>query len=291
MRYIKSLIFLLLVLSPFAAHGDGNLTGGIWQWPTTLLIYSPRYFGPSAFPIPTLRQGLLSSQYEVEVRGEYHHYSGDITKDLFLRAMFPIVRGRAAIEIRFIALEDYKTTPETRDERHAADVECPPNESYMGDVVISALYQLWKSKKWFDAMFSLNLKTASGGRLCDARFTDAATYWIDVTAGKNILGTEGGNHLRLRAMAGFYCWMTNNLLHRQNDAFSYGAGLTGVVNALSLSSDISGFSGYENNGDHPLLLRNNVSIEYRKNVLSLRYDHGMGDSLYDTYSVGFIRKF
>ena len=34
------------------------------------LIYSPRYFGPNAFPMPTLRDGLVSQWYEAELRGE-----------------------------------------------------------------------------------------------------------------------------------------------------------------------------------------------------------------------------
>jgi hypothetical protein len=37
-----------------------------------------------------------------------------------------------------------------------------------------------------DIMLSLNLKTASGGRLVDARFTDAASYWFDTTVGRKI---------------------------------------------------------------------------------------------------------
>ena len=35
------------------------------------LIYSPRYFGPNAFPMPTLRDGQVSQWYEAELRGEY----------------------------------------------------------------------------------------------------------------------------------------------------------------------------------------------------------------------------
>ncbi|MDR1356641.1 MAG: hypothetical protein LBJ58_03110 [Tannerellaceae bacterium] len=287
MRYVYTLVFSLFILFPVSAQVYGD-----WHDDTALLIYAPRYFGPTAFPVPELRSGSIPDGFEVEARGEYHNYIGDKTKDLYLRAFIPVVRGRAAIEVRFIAVEDYTLTPETRDERHASLLECPSYESYSGDVVISAFYQLLKSEKWCDIMFGLNLKTASGGRLCDARFTDAATYWFDVNAGKNLLNSHDGKYaLYVQAMAGFYCWMTNSLLHRQNDALLYGAGFTGVFRCVSLSSDISGFSGYRNNGDHPLLWRNNLKVEYRRNVLSLRYEHGMKDSLYDTYSVAYIRKF
>ncbi|MDR1259084.1 MAG: hypothetical protein LBK65_07405 [Tannerellaceae bacterium] len=287
MRYIYVLVFLFIVTTSFYAQSSGS-----WRDKTALLIYSPRYFGPRAFPVPELRSGKAPDNYEAEVRGEYHYYAGDRTKDLFLRLLLPLVRGRAGVEISLIPLERYRMTPETRDERNAVALEWSNNEPYSGDVVVSAFYQLWKSEKWFDAIISLNLKTASGGRLCDARFTDAATYWIDVCAGKDIAGgADPGRVLRFQAMAGFYCWMTNDMVHRQNDAILYGLGLSGTLGRFSLSSDLSGFSGYENNGDHPVIWRNDLRFEYLGNILSLGYDHGMKDSLYDTYSVGYIRKF
>jgi hypothetical protein len=289
MRDIGCLVLILLALLFVPA---GVLSQDGWRDKTWLLVYSPRYFGPNAFPIPELRSAKSPVHYEAEVRGEYHHYAGDQTKDLYLRALLPIVKGRAGVEISFVAVEKYKLTPETRDERNAAGVECPPNESYSGDVIVSAFYQLLQSEKWIDAMLSLNLKTASGGRLCDARFTDAATYWVDLTAGKDILKNPSGKYfLRMQAMTGFYCWMTNDIIHRQNDAILFGAGLTGTLHKVSLSSDLSGFYGYENNGDRPLQWRNRLQFEYKNNLLSLRYTHGMQASLYDTYSIGYIRRF
>ena len=281
-----SIFFLLPAFGLTAQDGED------WRNNMLLHVYSPRYFGPNAFPVPELRSGRSAVYYEVEARGEYHAYTGDKTQDLFLRALLPVVKGKAGIEIRFVALEKYKLTPETRNERHAAELECPPNERYNGDVTLSAYYQLVRSEKWIDAMFSLNLKTASGGRLCDARFTDATTYWVDLTAGKDLLQSRNKHYaLRIQAMTGFYCWMTNDMIHRQNDAFLYGAGLTGLLWRFSLSTSLSGFYGYKNNGDRPLLWRNNLQFEYRNNILSLHYVRGMQDSLYDTWSAGYIRRF
>ncbi|MDR2811388.1 MAG: hypothetical protein LBB84_12705 [Tannerellaceae bacterium] len=289
MRYFFILLSSILLLFSFRVAAQ---TEGDWRDKMLLLVYAPRYFGPNAFPLPELRSGKAPVRYEVEMRGEYHAYSGDKTQDLFLRALLPIVKGRAGIEIRFVALEKYKLTPETRDERNAAETECPPNEKYNGDLTISAFYQLLRSEKWADALFGLHLKTATGGRLCDARFTDAATYWVDLTAGKDLLKSKNQRYaLRLQALAGFYCWMTNDMIHRQNDAFLYGAGLTGIFRPFEFSSSLAGFSGYKNNGDHPLLWRNNLQFEYRNHILSFHYVHGMKDSLYETYSAGYIFRF
>ncbi|MDH6533518.1 hypothetical protein D0T51_00780 [Parabacteroides sp. 52] len=261
-----------------------------WRDKTDLLVYSPRYFGPNAFPIPELRSGLVGSRIEAEVRGEYHYYTGDKTKDIYGRVLLPFVKGRAGVEVSFVFKEDYKMTPETRDERNAIETESPI--SYNGDIVVTSFFQLLRSEKWVDAMVSINLKTASGGRLCDARHTDAASYWFDMTLGKNLFVSKDKHFsLRAQAMMGFYCWMTNDRVHRQNDAISYGGGLTGTYRNVTLSTDISGFHGYENNGDRPMIWRNNLRYEIKKNILSFRYNRGMKDRLYDTYSLAYIRCF
>lgn len=275
-------LLILLLFSP-PAHAD-------WRDNTELLIYAPRYFGPNAFPIPTLRSGLAPTRFEVELRGEYHHFPGDKTKDLFARVLLPFVRGRAGVEVSLVITEKYKMTPDVRDERYAVETESPI--PCHGDVVVNCFFQVVKSPKWADVMISANLKTASGGRLCDARYTDAAAYWFDATAGRNLWQNAAGTaSVRMQAMVGFYCWMTNDLVHRQNDAISYGGGLSATYRRFGLTTDISGFHGYKNNGDRPLQLRNKLTYEIRKNIIALGYNHGMKDSLYDTWSLGYIRCF
>ncbi|MDR1200689.1 MAG: hypothetical protein LBL58_03530 [Tannerellaceae bacterium] len=290
-HYLLISISILFISLP-NVQAEGEYTGDGWRDKGMLLIYSPRYFGPSAFPIPELRTALAPSRFEVELQGRYHYYTGDKTKDLFARLMIPVVKERVGVEVTAIIKEDYKLTSETRDERNAVETELPPHESYQGDIIISTLFQVLRSEKWMDIMASLNFKTASGGRLCDARFTDAVTYWMDITIGKDLLKNESGTAtLRMQAMAGFYCWMTNDIIHRQNDATSFGVGFTSTYCHFTLSSDLSGFYGYKNNGDRPLILRNNLTYEFKKNIISLRYNHGMKDYLYDNYSIGYIRCF
>lgn len=278
------LIVCLFVVAVFQARSDS------WRDKTELLIYSPRYFGPNAFPMPEMRSGKVPSRYEVEVRGEYHYFSGDKTKNLFTRALLPFAKGRAGVEVSVRFFEDYKMTPETRDERFAVETESPI--TCHGDVVVSSFFQVLNSKKWFDAMVTINLKTASGGRLCDARYTDAAAYWFDVNLGRDLVkSTPEGFSLRLQALFGFYCWMTNDLVHRQNDAIAYGGGLIAKYRPVTFSSELVGFNGYKDNGDSPMQWRNNLRFEYKKNILSLRYDMGFRDKLYDSLSVGYIRCF
>ena len=283
----KGLVIILLAI-PFLLFAQGEDED--WRERMKLLIYTPRYFGPNAFPISELRSGRIGTRWELELRGDYHDYAGDKTSDLFARLFIPIAHGKAGVEIAGVVTENYETTEAVKLERRAAETK-PPFRCY-GDVLIHSFYQVLRSDRWCDLMVSANLKTASGGRLADARYTDAASYWFDLTAGRNLLqNADGSAALRLQGLLGFYCWMTNDLVHRQNDALLYGIGMSAKLYNVSLAADYSGFYGYKNNGDYPVTLRTKFEYEIKKNIISIRFKHGMYDNLYDSYSLAYIRCF
>ncbi|MCD7937847.1 MAG: hypothetical protein LUG98_13390 [Tannerellaceae bacterium] len=279
--------FLILLASFFI---NFSCLADNWSENKDKIIYSPRYFGPNAFPIPTMRNGLTYDRWEVEGRFEYYHYSGDKTRDWFLRLVVPFVRGRAALEVTYVINERYRTTEEVMVERHAAGTTT--RSKNQGDIVVSAIFQVLKKKELLDILFSATIKTASGDQVAYARYTDAASYWFDVNIGRDIYRDDSNNaSIRLQAQGGFYCWMTNLVYLRQNDAPSFGGGVTATYKRFTFSSECAGFSGYKKNGDKPLVIRNRFQYEYKKNIVSLRYHHGMRDNLYDCYSIGLIRCF
>ena len=280
-------ILLLLLFSLLAAP----LRSDDWWWEKMEhLIYTPRYFGPNAFPIPEMMAADLPSRWEVEVRGEYHTMPGDKTKDIFARAYIPIVKGKAGISVSGVIQEWYKTSPEVRDERSAVETE-PPIPCH-GDIIVNCYYQILRNRRWADIVISANIKTASGGRVCDARFTDAASYWFDANIARNLWEDPSRNAaIRLQVLAGFYCWMTNDDRNRQNDAICYGVGVRGTYRHFLLDADFSGFNGYRGEGDKPMQLRFKLEYELKKNILSFRYRHGVRDILYDSYSLAYIRCF
>lgn len=267
---------------------SGALHAEDWRDKMQYLIYSPRYFGPNAFPMPELMGGRLSTRWEVELRGEFHTMKGDQTKDVFARLYIPIAQGKAGVTVSGVIREFYKTSTEVRDERNAVEIE--PVIPCYGDVVVNCYYQVLRSEKWADVVVSANLKTASGGRLCDARYTDAASYWFDCHIGRTLWQNERAS-LRAQGLIGFYCWMTNSMVHRQNDALCYGLGLQGSYRSFSLDCDYSGIQGYRGDGDKPMVIRTKLNYEIKKNILSFRYKHGVKDHLYDTYSLAYIRCF
>ncbi|MDR2471961.1 MAG: hypothetical protein LBD53_00150 [Tannerella sp.] len=259
-----------------------------WRDEMQYLQYAPRYFGPNAFPMPELRYGYINDRIEAEIRGEHHYYSGDRTKDIFARLFIPVADGIAGVEVSFLAYEYYKMSPQTVAERHAAGTYW--EDGAHGDVVVSSFWQLFRSDRWADVMLEASLKTASGNRLADARFTDAAAYWFNINAGRNILKIND-LEIRMQGFVGFYCWMTNNMVHRQNDAVVYSAGLSAKYRRLSANLDMAGIFGYEDKGDRPLQFRSKIEYEYKRNALSFRYKHGFKDCLYNTCSIGYIRYF
>lgn len=288
MIYMKINVRFLFLFLWGMGWFSGPLSAEGWRDKMEYLVYSPRYFGPNAFPMPELTGGRLASRWEVELRGEFHTMPGDKTEDIFARLYVPIAGGRAGVTVSGVIREFYKTSPEVRDERNA--VEIKPVVPCYGDVVVNCYYQVLRSEKWMDVVVSANLKTASGGRLCDARYTDAASYWFDCQVGRTLWQNERAS-LRAQGLIGFYCWMTNSMVHRQNDALCYGLGLQGAYRSFSLDCDYSGIQGYKENGDRPMVIRTKLNYEIRKNILSFRYKHGIKDNLYDSYSLAYIRCF
>ncbi|MDR0700218.1 MAG: hypothetical protein LBG28_13545 [Tannerella sp.] len=291
MTFEKKITYLLFYLiTTFFVSSEGQAQDADWHETLRYLQYSPRYFGPNAFPLPELRSGRLGTRWEAELKGEHHEYEGDRTKDVYTRLFIPVAEGRAGLEISCVIYEYYTMTEETVIERHAAGRYWDAGAH--GDVIISSFYQLLKSERWTDIMLEASLKTASGSRLADARYTDAATYWFNLNIGRYLYKIPNhSSYLRIQGFAGFYCWMTNDIIHRQNDAILYSAGISGAHENFTVDVDVAGFYGYKNNGDRPLQLRIKLNYEYRNNILSFRYKHGMKDCLYDCFSLAYMRCF
>ena len=176
---VSVITWMMIITTHFAAMAQSELSGieedGVWMdWRERmkLLNYTPRYFGPNAFPFSELTDGRIGNRWELELRGEYHEAAGDRTADLFARLFIPIADGRAGVEMSGVVGETYQMSRTTQLRRHAA--ERRPPEYCIGDFILRSFYQVVRSDRWLDLMLSANLKTASGNRLADARYTDAA---------------------------------------------------------------------------------------------------------------------
>ncbi|REJ80821.1 MAG: hypothetical protein DWQ44_04880 [Bacteroidetes bacterium] len=263
---------------------------GISHW-SRYMTFSTSFMGPSALPVPEVRKGNFEKRFEVEQMAGAHFSKGENTLDFFSRVLLPIAESKAALEFFVMPLEFFDTDTITRDVRAARTREGKGHSG--GDIYIASLIQIASGRKNFpDIMLELTLRTASGTRLRDARHTDAPGYYMNLSSGKTIsLGQDRKDSLRPHVMAGFYSWQTNDPDHFQNDAFLYGAGLDYIRDAFSVSATLSGYSGYLNNGDSPLVFRAEGKWGFRNKDIKLWYRKGLKDFDYQSIRVGVILHF
>lgn len=290
----RLLVFLLLVCFCWQANAqdDGyawwnekHNWDGVTNW-WKYMTYSPAYMGANALPVPEIRNATIEKKVNLETRGDFHFSKGDNTQNLFLRLRYPLWDGRIAIELYGVPIEHFKTDTITRDERAARDYDAEGWAA--GDLYIGTLIQLVRDhKSWPDILLGITLRTATGGGLGNARFTDTPGYFFDVSFGKSF---DVSPKLKLRpyVMLGFYVWQTNRDDYRQNDAFLYGVGLSLYNEKFECNAKYGGYKGYIGNGDAPMVFRANAIYKLPKTHLKLSFQQGLQDYEYSTVSFGAV---
>jgi hypothetical protein len=246
----------LAAQTDFSWWNDIHNWDGVTPW-NRMLIMDPGHMGPNAIPVPELRNGLIDSSLTLTIAPETYFGEGDMTVDLYTQVNIPFQK-MVSLQITWIPVEYFKTDTVVRDWRLARTREA--KGVYTGDVYISTVVQLIRDKKfWPDLILGINLKTASGNGINDARHTDSPGYYFDLAGGKNF-PLKNNSSLRISAMAGFYVYQTNRDDYFQNDGLLWGAGLSYTSGSIRLQADCSGYMGYLSNLDNPVLFR----IELRK---------------------------
>jgi len=93
-------------------------------------------------------------------------------------------------------------------------------------------------------------------------------------------------------MTGFYCYQTNLANYPQNDALMYGAGFTAGIKDFRFKGQLTGYSGYLNNGDHPMLARFILEKSFNEKLsLRFKWQLGLRDFDYQTLKLSFTWKF
>ena len=169
----------------------------------------PGTMGPNALPVPELRNGAMDSSFSFLTAGEIHTAPNDFTGNLFLGANIPI-KNAVSIQVWWVPVEYFETDTLVRDFRKARSWD--PKGYSVGDVYIATLIPVVRNHaKWPDILLGINLKTASGNNLENARFTDAPGYYFDVSFGKTYALGDSWT-IRPHAMGGFLC--VSNQPHR-----------------------------------------------------------------------------
>jgi len=234
-------------------------------------------------PVPDVKNGKNDQMLIYKSTIDYHYSKGENTVDNFQKISIPVAKN-VSLELFLVSLEYYKTDTIVRDLR--ASRERNPEGFTIGDLNITTNIQILQQQRLIpDLQLSINLRTASGGHLTGARYTDAPGYYFALSSGKNF----AQNKINLYAQGGFYVWQTNNIEHPQNDAYLWGIGLDIYMKKIQFINQIKGYSGYMNNGDKPIIQKLQVNyLKSEKINFSIEFEKAWRD--YPNNTISFTTK-
>jgi hypothetical protein len=136
------------------------------------------------------------------------------------------------------------------------------------------------------AVIRLGIKTASGGDFENHRFIDAPGYFLDFTLAEKIYWkNKWAKSLSITGSIGFYCWQTGQA--KQNDAYMYGVKTEFKAKYLCLLAEWGGYTGWQNNNDCPMTIKNRLSIPCPLGFEPyIAYQYGIRDWQYHEMHIG-----
>ena len=286
----RTIFVVFLALIPYFLIGQNfdwwaqrHNWDGVTHW-TKYINVAANSLGPNALPVPDIKNGQLDSIPYFEFGIVHHRSKGDITSNLNTTLHLPLFDKRIALRVWLVPIESYKLDQETQIKR---SIRTQDGEGIAGgDIYIASYFQLLlEQRHGIDLLMTINLRTASGTQLKDARFSDTPGYFLDLSAGKSfILAKTKLRYWRIYSMSGLYVYQTYLDNNRQNDAFLYGLGTTVAFNKISFHQQIGGYIGYLNNGDRPLVLRSEISTNLKAPLnYRLTFQQGFIDFPYTSF--------
>ena len=289
-RILLLFIGSVLALSSIAQEDWGwwnELHGwesGMPNW-RSFIITSPGYLGPNALPVPSVQKGILEKEKSFEFSSDFHFRQGDNTQNIAGRIYYPF-GDKIAVEFYWVMLEHYAMSDSIRDERFARDRDGKGIAT--GDLYFTTYIQLVKARKFPNTLLRMAGRTASGGHFDAARYSDSPGYYFDLGFSKAIGICIGSLQGLPFGSFGFYSWQTNDLDNLQNDALMYGLGFELSNEKWKISNSISGYSGYKNQRDQPMVYTFDVKKTIGQNAVRLQYLYGLHDWEYQTIKLSFL---
>src|SRR5688572_13916662 len=247
------------------------------------IITTPGYMGPNALPVPEVKKGLVEDNFYVTAGSEVHIGEGDFTRNAYAKIYYPVVPGKVAFEVYGLPYEVYTLTEQTKQERRILDVNSSGHT--WGDYYFSTIIQLTKDKPVIpDLTLAFSCKTASGGSILNARFTDAPAYFFDLSFGKDLkIPITVVKRFRVYGTGGFYVWQTNSDHHPQDDAVLYGLGMETQLRKWRFNQVLAGYNGYLDMRDRPSVIRFQATRQQPLFSYGLEYQVGLRDYQFSSF--------
>lgn len=291
---MRKIILILLCIVPLFSYSEDDWSWwnhkhgwepGMLSWRSFIHI-TPGYLGPNALPVPDVKKGVVPSGTNLEFGLDFHFQAGDPTQDIYAKYYRSFADNKIAIELYGVVVEHYAMSEFIRDERAARDFDGKGFAN--GDLYFSTLIQIVKGHKFPDTMFRMVGRTASGSQIEGARYTDSPGYFFDFSFSKEYHGGNEKITFLPFASGGFYSWQTNDLFNLQNDAYMYGVGADLKWSRWTVSNSLSGYSGYKNERDKPMVYTFDLNHKLKNNTIRLQYLHGLRDWNYRTVKLSLI---
>jgi hypothetical protein len=249
-----------------------------WKYMTV----SPKYFGPNALTVPDINNGSADSILSLGASVDFHFSKGDKTRNLTLYGNYTTKNNSISIDARFVPYEHFNVSHEVKTERKVYYQDYYKRNT-VGDVVVNTTFHVFPAlRNRIQLAMRVGVRMPSGGALGAARYADVPGYWIDGGAAFLIRHT---NWKWLYNM-GFLVWQTNSDNLRQNDAFLFGTGAEFNKDKWRIQAYGSGYIGYKNNGDKPVVLRLNFDKRNKNLLYFLHLQQGIHDFSYTTAMAG-----
>ncbi|GAB1398389.1 MAG TPA: hypothetical protein PKN57_05260 [Saprospiraceae bacterium] len=283
---LKNNLFIGLIFiqisNLFAQTHDWWANNVGWDQKTHYKYYidiKPARMGPNAFYYASGFTGILDTQYTLEVKANSYFTKGEITLNPYLSVNIPFGKF-ASLQVSGVPVEYFNTSHELKTERKIFWI------GYYDKWAAGDLNVLFTGKiKSKPAMaIQVGLKTATGGRLDLARFTDSPQYFF------NYAISFGNKNTMVHAVSGFTAWQTFDGDHPQDDAYIFDFSLDQHLGkAWYLKPELYGFIAYLKHGDRPIIGKVSLFRKMEHGRFMIEFVKGIVDFPYYGINLGISR--
>lgn len=253
---------------------------GFSHW-SKYIKYNSSNLGPNALPVPRLSNGRIDSLNSFSVSTMYHSMKGDQTGNLALYGNYVLVKDRISVDAFLVPFEIFNVTHTLKEQRKIYFYVYNQNIA-RGDLHVNFNINLLnKIKDKVQLSLRTGYRYATSTQPAAARMTDAPGYYFDVSASRKF---HKQSNWKYAAMFGMYVWQLPTGL--QNDAVLFGAGIEYNKKQVQLQTNITGYLGYFNNGDRPIVFRLRASSNKKGINWFAQFQQGVHDFKYTTGEAG-----
>ncbi|WP_333596186.1 hypothetical protein [Schleiferia thermophila] len=247
----------------------------------------PGRMGPNALPVPDLVFFVWDSLNYLKGNVQTYFAPGDFTFSGGWQVYYQADR-RVAISAHMVYAEFFKTSVSVRDFRVARTFDA--RGWAVGDLYVETHWLMVRSRRWIpEVILRSGIKTASGNRLEDARFSDTPGYYFDLNFRK-VFKKNFIVH-QWYSMMGFYAYQTYRVDYKQNDALLYGVGWRFQTRTIGLDTHLRGYAGYFGKYDKPLIFSFSFFRQLESYLLSVRFQRGNHSWPFWSAELGFVYRF